>query len=468
VPGSLDFAQLLGRRTKGAPIHSQSTASTRPETRYARSGDVHVAYQVFGEGEIDVVLVPGYITHVELVWEHEPARRFLEGLASFARVITFDRRGSGLSDPVPEAPTLEQRMDDVRAVMDAAGSSRAALIGISEGVPMSILFAATYPDRVQALVCSGGMARSTADDDYPWAAPAAALIEAGTELIAPHWGTGAMIEVVAPSHADDPEARAFFARMERATASPGMLGALVQMFLETDVRDVVASVHVPALVLHRTHDRLVNVGNGRWLAEHLPNARLLELPGDDHVIWYQDAETILGEAQEFLTGTRHAPEPERILATVLFTDIVDSTRTAAELGDQRWREVLEGHQRVVREALGRFDGREVKSTGDGFLATFDGPARAIRCARAVLDSSDPLGIRIRAGLHTGECEVMGDDIGGIAVHIAARVSAQAGPGEVLVSRTVKDLVAGSGIEFTDRGVHTLKGVPDTWQLHAVA
>ena len=445
-----------------------ASTTTPPETRYARSGDVHVAYQVFGEGDLDVVVVTGFVSHVELIWEHEPAARLLEGLASFARVITFDRRGSGLSDPVSEAPTLEERMDDVRAVMDAAGSERAALVGISEGVPMSVLFAATYPQRVQALVCCGGMARSTAAEDYPWAAPVEALVESGAELIAPYWGQGAMVEVVAPSRADDPATRSFMGRMERATASPGMLVSMQQMFLDIDVRDVVPTVHVPALVLHRSHDRLVNVRNGRWLADHLPDARFVELPGDDHSMLYESPELAFGEMREFLTGTRAGPEPQRVLATVLFTDIVDSTRTAAELGDNRWRQTLEGHQRAVRSELGRHDGREVKSTGDGFLATFDGPARAIRCAQAILDSSDDLGIRVRAGLHTGECEAMGDDIGGIAVHIAARVSALAGPGEVLVSRTVKDLVAGSGIEFTDRGEHTLKGVPDTWRLHAVA
>jgi class 3 adenylate cyclase len=440
----------------------------RPETRYARSGDVHVAYQVFGGGDLDVVLVNGFITHVELIWEHEHARRCLEALASFARVITFDRRGSGLSDPVAGAPTLEERMDDVRAVMDAAGSERAALVGISEGVPMSILFAATYPHRVQALVCCGGMARSTYDDDYPWAVPVEALRESSTELVAPYWGQGVTLEVAAPSRADDPESQAFYARLERATASPGMLASLFEMFLDIDVRDVVPSVHVPALVLHNRHDRLVNIRNGRWLAEHLPDARLVELPGIDHAVWYENVDTVMGEVYEFLTGARYSPEPERILATVLFTDIVDSTRTAAELGDSRWRGVLEGHQRAVRDALGRFDGREVNTTGDGFLMTFDGPARGIRCARAILQSSEALGVRVRAGIHTGECEVMGDDIGGIAVHIAARVSALAGPGEVLVSRTVKDLVAGSGILFDDRGAHTLKGVPDTWQLLAVA
>jgi class 3 adenylate cyclase len=441
--------------------------AARPATRYARSGETHIAYQVFGEGDLDVVLVPGFTTHVELVWEYEPTARLMEGFAAFARVITFDRRGSGLSDPVADAPTLEQRMEDLRAVMDAAGSERAALVGVSEGVPMSILFAATYPQRVLALVCSGGMARSTYAEDYPWGTPAEALVESGLELILPSWGDGSLIDVSSPSQADNPEARAFFGRLERSTASPGMLAALARMFIDIDVREVVPSVHVPALILHRSHDRLVNVRHGRWLAEHLPNARMVEFEGDDHIFWYESSEEWLGEVQEFLTGARAEPDGERVLATVLFTDIADSTSTAADLGDQRWREVLERHQRAVREALGRFNGREVKSTGDGFLATFDGPARAIICAGAILQSSEALGIRVRAGLHTGECEVMGDDIGGIAVHIAARVSAIAEPQELLVSRTVKDLVAGSGTRFSDRGDHTLKGVPDTWQLYAV-
>jgi class 3 adenylate cyclase len=413
------------------------------------------------------VLVPGFFTHVELMWEHEPTARFLEGLASFARVISFDRRGSGLSDPAPDAPTLEQRMDDVRAVMDAAGSERAALVGISEGVPMSILFAATYPQRVRALVCTGGMARSTYAEDYPWGTPAQALAESGLELILPHWGDGSLIDVSSPSQADNQESRAFYGRMERSTASPGMLTALFQMFLDLDVRDVAASVHAPALILHRSRDRLVDVRHGRWLAEHMPDARIVEFEGDDHGFWFESTEEWLGEVQEFLTGARAAPDVDRVLATVLFTDIVDSTRAASDLGDQRWRELLERHQREVREALDRFNGHEVKSTGDGFLATFDGPARAIHCATAILRSSEASGIGVRAGLHTGECEVMGEDIGGIAVHIAARVSAHAEPQELLVSRTVKDLVAGSGIQFTDREAHVLKGVPETWQLYAV-
>jgi class 3 adenylate cyclase len=356
----------------------------------------------------------------------------------------------------------------VRAVMDAAGSERAALMGISEGAPMSILFAATYPDRAQALVLCGGMARSTEAPDYPWATPAQALIESGLELMAPHWGEGAGLEVAAPSQDGNPEAKAWFARMERASVTPGMLAQLVQMFLDIDVREVVPSVHVPTLVLHRRYDRLVNVRNGRWLAEHLPNAKLVELPGSDHILWYQHPELAFAEIHEFLTGTRFEPEPERMLATVLFTDIVDSTATAAELGDRAWHELLDRHADTVKKALERFGGRQVKSTGDGFLATFDGPARAVRCARQILDSSEAQGVRVRAGLHTGECEVMGDDIGGIAVHIAARVSALADPSEVLVSRTVKDLVAGSGLEFAERGAYALKGVPDTWDVFAAA
>ncbi|MGD1059576.1 MAG: adenylate/guanylate cyclase domain-containing protein, partial [Solirubrobacteraceae bacterium] len=317
-----------------------------------------------------------------------------------------------------------------------------------------------------ALVCVGGMARSTYAEDYPWGTPAEALTESGYELILPHWGDGSNVEVSAPSQADNPEARAFWGRLERSTASPGMMIALGQMFLDLDVRDVVPSVHAPALILHRTRDRLVNVRHGRWLAEHMPNARMVEFEGDDHPFFYENRDEWLGEIQEFLTGARAVPVSDRMLATVLFTDIVDSTRTAVELGDKRWRDVLERHQRAVREDLHNFNGREVKSTGDGFLATFDGPARAIRCASAILQSSETSGLRVRAGLHTGECEMMGDDIGGIAVHIAARVSARAEPQELLVSRTVKDLVAGSGLAFTDRGVHTLKGVPDTWQLYA--
>jgi class 3 adenylate cyclase len=420
---------------------------------------------VFGEGEVDLVMVRGFVHHLELPWENDVWRHSLETFASFARVIAFDRRGTGLSDPVSGAPTLEERMDDVRAVMDAAGSESAALLGGSEGVPMSILFAATYPERVRALVLWGGMARSTPAEDYPLGTPVEALIQSGVEFMIPHWGQGAGIETSSPSRADDPEERAYYARLERASVSPGMLTQLAQMFFDIDVRDVVSSVHVPTLIMHREHDLLVNVRHSRWLAEHMPHARLVEVPGIDHSMEYQGFDEIAGEIEQFLTGERRAPEPDRVLATVLFTDIVDSTRTAAELGDARWRELLDRHERSVRGEVERAGGRLVKSTGDGFLATFDGPARGIRSARAILDGSDQQGIRVRAGLHTGECELRGDDIGGIAVHIAARVSALAGPGEVLVSRTVRDLVAGSGLAFEARGAHELKGVPDTWELY---
>lgn len=443
------------------------TPPQRPETRYARSGDVHIAYQVFGEGEgeRDLVIVPGFASHVELFWENEAWARALQRLGSIGRAVIFDRRGTGMSDPVTEAPTLEQRMDDVRAVMDAAGMESAALLGISEGVPMSILFAATYPDRCRALVLYGGMARTTAADDYPWGTPVEALIESGQELLMPHWGEGASVEFSAPSRQEDPDTRAFTARLERMSISPGMLAQVGQMFFDTDVRHVVPSVHTPTLVLHRRFDRLVNVRHSRWLAEHLPDAKLVEIAGDDHIPWYQDPELTLGEIEEFLTGVRGEPEPERILTTVLFTDIVDSTRTAAEVGDTRWHAMLDRHDQTARKEIERFGGREVKSTGDGVLATFDGPARAVHCARAILAASETQGLLLRAGLHTGECEVRGEDIGGIAVHIAARVSALAGPREVLVSRTVRDLVAGSGLSFADRGAHELKGVPDSWDVY---
>jgi class 3 adenylate cyclase len=312
------------------------------------------------------------------------------------------------------------------------------------------------------------MARTAWADDYQIGTPAEALLESGVELLFPFWGQGAVLDVVAPTQVDNTEARTFFGRMERASATPGMMTGLAAIFLEIDVREVARTVHAPTLLIHKRHDRLVNVRHSRWLAENMPNARLLELPGMDHNPWYEGVEDTLSAVKEFLTGTPYTVEPDRVLATVLFTDIVDSTQTAAEMGDARWRDSLEEHQRVVRETLPRYGGREIKTIGDGFLATFDGPARGIRCARRLVESLAAIGVRIRAGLHTGECEVMGDDIGGVAVHIAARVSALAQGGEVLVSRTVKDLVAGSGIEFADRGEHELKGVPDRWQLLAVA
>jgi pimeloyl-ACP methyl ester carboxylesterase len=441
-----------------------------PKTQYARSGDASIAYQVVGEGPIDVVLVLGFGTHLELQWEAPPIAHLFERLASFARLIVFDKRGSGLSDPVLEAPTLEQRIDDVRAVMDAAGSERAALFGVSEGGPMCALFAATHPERVTALVLYGAMGRTTEAPDYPWAVPADALRESAAEFIAPYWGVdaGAMVELFAPSFADDPEMVEFTARMERSAASPAMSQRLFDMFLDIDVRAVLPTIHVPTLVLHRRSDRVVNRRAGEELAARIPGAKYVELPGIDHMPWAGDAESVLGEVEEFLTGARSTPEPDRVLATVMFTDIVGSTELATQLGDARWRALLAQHQRSVRQELARFRGREVKGLGDGYLATFDGPARAIRCGQAIAQAAPSSGLEVRIGLHSGEIEVIEDDVGGIAVHIAARVGALAGAGEVLVSSTVKDLVAGSGIAFEDRGAHPLKGIPDEWRLFAAA
>jgi pimeloyl-ACP methyl ester carboxylesterase/class 3 adenylate cyclase len=439
-----------------------------PPTHYANSGDVSIAYQVVGGGPIDVVLILGFATHLELQWESAAFAEFFERISSFSRLIIFDKRGTGLSDPASEVPTLEQRIDDVRAVMDAAGSERAALFGVSEGGPMCVLFAATYPSRVTALVLHGAMGRTTEAPDYPWAAPAEALRESAAEFIAPYWGRDAegTVELFAPSFVNDPQALEFAARMERTAASPAMVQRIFEMFLDVDVRAILGTIHVPTLVLHRHGDRVVNRRAGRELAEQIPGARYVELPGIDHLPWAGDSEGVLGEIEEFLTGARSVPDPDRVLATVMFIDIVDSTRRAAEAGDARWRELLSAHHAAVRRELQRYGGREVKTLGDGSLATFAGPARAIRCGRSIAGAARSLGLEVRIGLHCGEVELIGDDVGGIAVHIAARVGALAAPGEVLASSTVKDLVAGSGIRFVDRGAKQLKGVPDQWRLFA--
>ena len=441
-----------------------------PPTQYAKSADASIAYQVVGDGPIDLVVVLGFATHLELQWESPPLARFFERISSFSRVIIFDKRGTGLSDPVTEVPTLEQRIDDVRAVMDAAGSERAALFGISEGGPMSVLFAATHPDRVTALVLHGAMGRTTEAPDYPWASPAEALRESAAEFIAPYWGQQAegLVELFTPSFADDPEAVEFTARMERSAASPAMVQQIFEMFLDIDVRAILPTIHVPTLVLHRRGDRVVNRRAGKELAGQIPRARYVEVPGIDHLPWAGDSEALLGEIEEFLTGARSFPEPDRVLATVMFTDIVASTERATELGDARWRELLSAHQAAVRRELTRFRGREVKTLGDGCLATFDGPARGIRCGRAIAEAVRSLGLEVRIGLHSGEVELIEEDVGGIAVHIAARVGALAAAGEVLVSSTVKDLVAGSGIRFVDRGAKHLKGISDEWRLFAAA
>jgi class 3 adenylate cyclase/pimeloyl-ACP methyl ester carboxylesterase len=441
-----------------------------PPTRYARSGDVSIAYQVVGDGPLDLVLVLGFATHVELQWESPPFAQFCERLSSFSRLMIFDKRGTGLSDPVAEVPTLEQRIDDVRAVMDAAGSERAALVGISEGAPMSVLFAATHPERVSALVLHGAMARTTEAPDYPWASPAEALRESAIEFIVPYWGQDSegVLELFAPSFVGDPEALALAARLERSAASPSMVQQIFEMFLDIDVRAVLPTLGVPTLVLHRHGDRVVNRRAGEDVAARIPGARYVELPGIDHLPWAGDSEAVVGEIEQFLTGARSVPEPDRVLATVMFTDIVGSTERAAELGDTRWHALLAAHQAEVRRELSRFRGREVKSMGDGCMATFDGPARAIQCGRAITEAARSAGLEVRIGLHSGEVELMEQDVGGIAVHIAARVGALAGAGEVLVSSTVKDLVAGSGIRFADRGTRQLKGVPDDWRLFAAS
>src|SRR5919106_1285014 len=431
-----------------------------PPTQYAKSGDASIAYQVVGEGPIDLVLVLGFTTHLELQWESPLFARFFERIGSFSRLVLFDKRGTGLSDPVNEVPTLEQRIDDVRAVMDATGSERAALFGISEGGPMSILFAATHPGRATALVLHGAMGRTTEAPDYPGPSPADALRESAAEFLAPYWGQDAqgMVELFAPSLADDPRAAEQAARQERLAASPAMVQQIFEMFLDIDVRSVLPTIRVPTLVVHRHGDRVVNWRAGKELAAQIPGARYVELPGIDHLPWAGDADAVLGEIEEFLTGARSVPEPDRVLATVMFTDIVGSTERAAELGDARWRELLSAHQAAVRRELTRFRGREVKTLGDGCLATFDGPARGIRCGRAIAETASSTGLEVRIGLHSGEVEVMEEDVGGIAVHIAARVGDLAAAGEVLVTSTVKDLVAGSGIRFAERGAKQLKGI----------
>lgn len=443
-------------------------SSAQPETRYAKSGDVHIAYQVMGEGSLDLVFVFGFVSHVEACWQSADRAKFFRRLASFSRLILFDKRGTGLSDRTSQIFTLEQRMDDVRAVMDAVGSERAALFGVSEGGPMSILFAATYPERTSALVMCGAYAKRAWAEDYPfgWRDAEFAAFFANVES---HWGTprGLDLNIWAPSIARNERAGEAMAAYLRAAASPGAVRAVMQMNREIDVRSVLPAVRVPTLIIHRTGELNIRVQHARYMAEKIPGARLVELPGEDHVPWVGENDVLLDEVEEFLTGARHGPEPDRVLATVLFTDIAGATEKAAELGDRGWRELLEKHHAVVRRELGRFRGRELDTAGDGFLATFDGPARAIQCACAVVDGVQPLGLAVRAGLHTGECEVMGEKLAGIAVHIGARVAAGAAPGEVLVSSTVKDLVAGSGLRFRERGTHGLRGVPGEWQLFAV-
>ncbi len=431
--------------------------------RYARSGDVHIAYRVFGDGPRDIVLIPGTLSHVELLWEVPGNEHLLRRLTAFARVIVFDKRGQGLSDRVAEQ-TLEERTGDVRAVMDAAGSERATIYGWSEGGPMCLMFAATYPERTSALVLYGTFASMRGE---PWGVTREQIDQFLGQL-EHRWGEGALLLLNAPSRRSDQAFLQRFARIERAAASPGAVLTLMRANYEIDVRHLLPAIRVPTLILHRAGDELVPVRTGRYLAEHIAGATYAEIPGTDHMVLDQETQDIIADQiQEFMTGERRRLEPDRVVATVMFTDIVGSTQRAAEVGDGRWRELRASWHAVMRRELAAFRGREVDTAGDGLLATFDGPARAIRCACSVRERVRALGLQVRTGLHTGECELTGDGVVGIAVHIGARVAALAGPDEVLVSSTVRDLVAGSGLHFLDRGAHGLKGVPDEWRVFLV-
>jgi class 3 adenylate cyclase/pimeloyl-ACP methyl ester carboxylesterase len=442
---------------------------TQPKTSYARNGDVNIAYQVVGDGPLDLLFTPPFVSHLDLNWSTPEATTFFRRLASFSRLILFDKRGTGLSDPVAGVATLEERMQDLRAVLDAVGSRQAALFGLSEGGPMSMLFAATYPERTTALIMFGSFAKLTPAPSYFWELHEALgdLRALWTDALENHWGEGRALGMYVPSIAGNPNVQRMLAMYERTAASPAMVRAMDQLNIEIDVTHVLPTIGVPTLVLHRTDD-LIPIDYGRYLADHIPGARFVELAGSAHLPWIGDSDPVLDEVEQFLTGARHGFEPDRVLATVLFTDIVGSTERAAELGDRRWSDLLEAHHKQVRSLLSDYRGSEVDTAGDGFLATFDGPTRAIRCAEAITAAVRTIGLEVRAGVHSGEIVIAGDDVRGMAVHIGARLAARAAPGEVLVSGSVRDLVVGSGIEFADRGTHELKGVPGEWQLLAVA
>jgi DNA-binding winged helix-turn-helix (wHTH) protein/pimeloyl-ACP methyl ester carboxylesterase len=440
-----------------------------PETKYAQSGDVNIAYQVLGDGPLDLVFVMGWISHLEYFWRDPSFARFLRRLASFSRLILFDKRGTGLSDRVPlhELPTLEQRMDDVRAVMEAVGSERAALCGVSEGGPMSALFAATYPERTAALVMIGTYAKRIWAPDYPWA-PTPEQREHFFEEMREHWGGPIGIEERAPSKVDDPQFRQWWATYLRMGASPGAAVALTKMNAEVDVRHVLPTIRVPTLVLHRAGDTCLKVEEGRYVAERIPDAKYVELPGVDHLPFVGDQDTMLDEIEEFLTGVRHTAEPERVLATVLFARIVDSPQRTAAHGTKGWLDMIQRFRAHISKEIAWFRGREVDMMGTGPLATFDGPARAIRCACAINEYAARLGIEMRAGLHTGECDLLDETrVGGLAVQIGREIRNRAGAGEVLVSHTVKDLVAGSGLHFGECGTQVFEKIPGEWQLYKV-
>jgi pimeloyl-ACP methyl ester carboxylesterase len=437
------------------------------QTHYADSDGVSIAYQVHGEGPLDLVFVPGFVSHVELFWDYPLTAGFLRRLASFSRVVIWDKRGQGLSDRTGRPPTLEDSMDDLEAVLAAARCERPAIFGISEGGPMSALFAATHPERVASLVLYGTYARMLRAPDFPQGIPPEALARWG-EIVRRDWGGPVGVKLWAPSVLGDADFERWWSRLLRYGTSPAGAVALMDLYREIDVRGVLPAIDVPTLVLQRRDDRIATVGQGRFLAEAIPGARYVELEGADHLPVTGNSDELLDEVEEFLVGSRRGSEPERALATVLFTDIVGSTERAAALGDRAWRRLLERHDAAVRRQLGLHRGREVKTMGDGFLATFDGPARAIRCACALQEEVARLGLQVRAGIHTGEVELIGNDVGGMAVNIGARIGALAGPGEVLVSSTVRELVVGSSLEFADRGAQTLKGAPGEWRLFAVS
>lgn len=438
-----------------------------PPTRYARNGDVSIAYSVSGDGPIDVLFSSGLISHVEHLWEEPGVRRFLERLGSFGRLILVDRRGSGLSDRTQPGGALDDELGDLDAVLDAVGSERVALIGYTSGGPLTMTYAAERPDRVSHLVLYAAIARTTSGPGYEFAHSAEERFEAFERQLAA-WGSGALIELAAPSRADDPALREWFARLERLSASPGAMRTNVANAAQVDVRHVLPRITVPTLVLHRTGDQLIDPGHSRYVAAHVPGARLVEMPGDDQLISAGDADTLLEEIEEFLTGGRAAGARQRALRTVLFTDVVDATAQASALGDAAWRGRLASHDAVIRRLVGVHDGVTIKTTGDGILATFAGPpSGAVRCAAAIARDVEALGIGVRVGLHTGECELVENDVAGMAVHIAARVCAQAQAGEVLVSGTVFGTVVGSGLVFEHRGERALKGVPERWPLFAL-
>lgn len=412
--------------------------------------------------------VPGWVSNIEVMWDDPELARFLRRLASFSRLITFDKRGTGLSDQVSisDLPTLEVRMDDLRAVMDAAGSERAILFGHSEGGNMCALFAATYPERTEALILTGSYAKRIPSDDYPWAPDPAARADevARTEQ---RWGDVELAREMAPSRADDISFLVWASRYQRMSASPKAAAALLRMNTQIDVRAVLPAIRVPTLLLYRVGDRDVRVEEGRFIAERIAGSKLVEFPGSDHWFWAGDLDPMLQEIEEFVTGERTVAGSERTLATILFTDLVASTERVAEIGDRSWADLLDRHHRLVRSELRRWRGREIDTAGDGFLALFEGPGRAIACAKSLTEAVGRLGIEMRCGVHSGEVEVVGDNVAGLAIHIGARIAAMAGPSEVLVSRTVKDLVGGSGVEFESRGSHRLKGVPEEWEIFLV-